>query len=342
MEIGIIGLAQSGKSTLFQIMTGINSAEIYNEKLVKGIAKVPDVRFTNLVEIFNPAKVSPAVIPFIDVNVTGDNVWSALRDGLSGADGLLHVIDVFSNSYLDEAIKKYNELNSELILSDLVVVENRIERLKKLQNKNLKPEEIAQIKLLPKAKELLENGKVLRELELSNDEQFALKGFSFWTLKPELVVLNAGEQATDLVKEFSGRFPKTHVIEICCQVELEIATLSKDEQKEFLESMGIETPAYEKVIQESFSLLNRMSYFTVGEDEVKAWVISKKSTAPKAAAAIHKDFERGFIKAEVVSYNDFVNNGKSINSAKAAGKLRLEGKEYIVQDGDIISFRFNV
>ena len=341
MEIGIVGLKQSGKSTLFQIMTGVNSSEVYGEKFVRGTANVPDSRFDELVKIFNPKKISPAIVPFMDVNATGENPWNTIREGLSGADGLLHIIDVFSES-LDKAIKNYNDLRSELIISDLGVVENKIERLKKIQAKNIKPEEVIQNNILPKAKILLEEGKPLSELELSQDDYAALKGFTFWTLKPELVILNTSEDSVNLVEEFKKQIVNVNAISICCQIESEIATLSKEEQEEFLDSMNIKTPAYEKIIQEAFSLLNQMCYFTVGEDEVKAWVLASKSTAPKAAAVIHKDFERGFIKAEVVSYADFMNNEKSMQSVKSAGKLRLEGKEYVVKDGDIISFRFNV
>jgi ribosome-binding ATPase YchF (GTP1/OBG family) len=172
---------------------------------------------------------------------------------------------------------------------------------------------------------------------------FSLRSFSFLTLRPELVVINLGESSPTVTDAFEGLsdFPLP-VIGISCQIEAEMTRLKPAEQGEFLTSMGIEEPAFERIIRTAFSLLGRISYFTVGEDEVKAWVIPSGSRAPQAAAAIHKDFERGFIKAEVVSYEDFVGCGNSLAGAKAAGRLRLEGKDYVVKDGDIISFRFNV
>jgi ribosome-binding ATPase YchF (GTP1/OBG family) len=326
MQISIIGLPQSGKSTLFEIMTGIGSKDVHGKQYVKGIAKVPDERFSKLVEIFKPAKISPATVPFIDITAVGEDSWDAARQIAGAADALLHVIDGFLNPSKDKIIASYKKLSEELILSDLILVEKRIARLAKLSKQALKAEEALQNKILPEAKKLLESGIPLRELTLSQDESMALKGFSFWTLKPELVVINIAEGGADPSADFKA----------------EIAALDMDERAQFLSSMNIETPAFEKIIQTSFSLLGRVSYFTVGEDEVKAWVIPAGSTAPKAAAAIHNDFERGFIKAEVTGYEDFINCGATMAAAKSAGKVRLEGKEYIVLDGDIISFRFNV
>lgn len=342
MEIGIIGLPKSGKSTLFKIMTGVDSSLSYGEKSIRGIAKIPDERFNRLVSIFKPAKISPASIPFIDINAGDRDAWEDIRQSLSNVDGLVHVVDCFSKT-LDESIKSYKKLFDELLFSDLIMVENKLARLDKLQKKLLKPEENLQIKILPKAKEMLESGVPLRDLKLSQDEYNSLKGFRFWTIRPELIVLNAGEDNLNMMDEFVKLTNvKSPVVSICCRAEMEITELPHEERHEFLKSMGIEVAAFEKIIQRSFSLLERIVYFTVGEDEVKAWVIVKGSTAPRAASAIHKDFERGFIKAEVVSYDDFMAFGKSLQGAKSSGRLRLEGKEYIVQDGDIISFRFNV
>lgn len=336
MEIGIIGLPQSGKSTLFKIMTGVNSAEQYGEPYVKGIAKVPDARFEKLVEIFKPKKVSPATVPFIDVNASGEKAWDETRKALSGVDGILHIVNAFANTETPEIIKNYKKLFDELIISDLMVVENRLERLNKTAGKGAaKPDDVAHLKVLPRLKEALEKGTPVRDLKLSPDEVTSLKGFSFWTIRPELTVLNIAEGLADP----SASIPNS--IGICCQIESDIASLPLDEQKLFMSEMGITVPAFEKVIKRSFELLGRISYFTVGEDEVKAWVVPANSTAPKAASAIHKDFEKGFIKAEVISYDDFMALGGTIAAAKSAGKFRLEGKEYIVKDGDIINFRVN-
>lgn len=343
MEIAIVGGTQSGKSTLFQIMTGVKSAVVFGEQAVVGIAKVPDKRFAQLVDIFKPRKATPATVPFVDVNAFGQEGWEALRPKIATADAFLHVVDCFSTDEVSEMVKRYKTLEDEFIISDLGIVEKKMERLAKLPQAALGPDEIIQQKIMPAIKSHLEGGRPLRELALSQPEADSLRGFAFWSQRPELVVLNVAEGSRDVADEFKKETAlSSPVITICCLVELEIAELPEDERKGFLDSMGIETPAFETIIRESFSRLGRICYFTVGEDEVRAWVIKKGSSAPRAAAAIHKDFERGFIKAEVVSFDDFMHTGKSIASAKSSGKLRLEGKDYIVQDGDIISFRFAV
>jgi len=341
MEMAVLGLKQSGKSTLFQIMTGVNSREIYGETLVRGIARIPDDRFNRLVEIFKPAKVTPATIPFVDVNVSGEKGWDSIRKAISGVDGIIHVVDCFTTTDVPEIIKRYKTLDEELILSDLIIVERRLEKLAKLPANALRPEEQAQLKIMPGLKTQLEDGRPLRELALSKDESEAIKNFTFWSVRPELIVLNIAEGMDDPLSGFQG-CTRSPILTICCQVEGEIAELPVEDRGEFLASHGIETPAFESIIRKAFAELKRIYYFTVGEDEVRAWVIRKDSTAPRAASAIHADFERGFIKAEVASYEDFIESGETLAGAKSAGKLRLEGKEYIVQDGDIISFRFNV
>ena len=339
--MAILGLKQSGKSTLFQIMTGVNSREIYGEPVVRGISKIPDDRFNRLVEIFKPVKVTPAIIPFVDVTVSGEKGWESIRQTISGVDGIIHIVDCFTTDDVPEMIKRYKTLEEELILSDLIIVERRIEKLTKLPANALRLEEQRQLKIMPRLKTQLEEGKSLRDLDLSIEEKEVIKNFTFWSIRPELVVLNVQDGMRDPVGEFQS-CTKSPTLTICCQVEGEIAELPEEDRGEFLASQGIETPAFESIIRQAFAELTRIYYFTVGEDEVRAWVIRKDSTAPRAAAAIHEDFERGFIKAEVVSYDDFMASGESLAGAKSEGKLRLEGKEYIVQDGDIISFRFNV
>ncbi len=336
MEISILGRSQSGKSTLFQIMTGVNSKEIYGETIVRGMAKVPDERFDKLVQVFSPAKVTPATIPFIDVNAAGEQGFDTARQNLTGVDGIVHIIDCFNTNNISDISKRYHQLEDELILSDLMIVERNLERHAKTPNSILS-------KILPKLKKHLEAGVALREISFTKEELVAIKNYSFWSLKPVLVVLNTAEGEKDLTNDFKEATGiALPTLSICCQVELEIAAMQAEDRKEFLDSMGIKIPAFHNIIQGAFSQLERIYYFTVGKDEVRAWIIKKDSTAPQAAAAIHKDFERGFIKAEVVSYDDFVTVGASMASAKAEGKFRLEGKDYIVQDGDIISFRFNV
>ncbi|MBN1546154.1 MAG: redox-regulated ATPase YchF [Syntrophaceae bacterium] len=343
MEIGILGLPQSGKSTLFEIMTGVKSCEMHGEAFVRGISSVPDVRFDRLVQIYKPAKVSPAKVPFIDVNASGEKAWNAIRQNMGNADGFIHIIDGFSTSDLADVAKQYRKLTDDLILADMVMAENRMERIQKVPKKSMKPLELLQLDLMPRIHAHLEQGRVIRELHFNEEEMKSLRSFAFWTIRPELIVINTGEDSQFEAGELSKKFPPDAVIvSISCEVEREIMSLSDQEQQEFLASLNISEPAYQKIIRESFKLLDCISYFTVGEDEVKAWVIPKETKAPQAAGVIHKDFERGFIKAEVVSYDDFMKCGESMGQAKAAGKIRLEGKEYVVQDGDIITFRFNV
>ena len=343
MEMGILGLPQSGKSTLFEIMTGTKSSASHTETCVRGQAAVPDERFDQLVEIYHPAKVSPAKVPFVDVHAVGEHPWEAVRQNLSGTDAILHVIDGFSLPDVQLCIDSYRKLEDELIFSDLLIIEKKLERLVKMSKKALSPQDAIQVELLPKLKDVLEANKPIRSAGLTEAEVFSLRSFSFWTVKPELVVVNVAEDNMALADAFAAEAKLAEpVMGICCKIEAELAGLDAADQKEFLASLGIAEPAFGRIIRGAFSLLGRISFFTVGEDEVKAWVIPKDTKAPKAAGAIHNDFERGFIKAEVMHFDDFVACGKSAAGVKAAGRMRLEGKEYIVQDGDIITFRFNI
>jgi GTP-binding protein YchF len=343
MEIGILGLPQSGKSTLFEIMTGVKSGAHHNEVVVRGQASVPDERLDKLVEIYKPAKVSPAKVPFVDVHAVGEHPWEAIRQNLSGTDGILQVVDGFSLPDVQLSIEAYRKLEDELILSDLVIIEKKLERLAKMPKKAIAPQEAAQNELLPRLKDCLETGKPLRAAGLTPAEVFTLRSFSFWTVKPELVVINVAEDNLSYIDKFTKESNlEEPIMGICCKIEAELTGLEPKDQKEYLASLGITEPAFGRIIRAAFSLLGRISFFTVGEDEVKAWVIPVQTRALKAAGVIHNDFERGFIKAEVMHYNDFINYGGSVANVKSAGHLRLEGKEYIVQDGDIITFRFNI
>lgn len=343
MEMGILGLPQSGKSTLFEIMTGVKIGTHHNEAVVRGQASVPDERFDKLVEIYKPVKVSPAKVPFVDVHAVGEHPWEAIRQNLSGTDGILHIVDGFSLPDVQLSIEAYRKLEDELVLADLLIIEKKMEKLAKVPRKSIPAQEAAQNELLPRLKDCLEAGKPLRTAGLTPTEIFTLKSFSFWTIKPELVVVNTAEDNLSFADKFAGEAKLAEpVMGICCKIEAELAGLDAADQKEFLASMDITEPAFGRIIRAAFSLLGRISFFTVGEDEVKAWVIPAQTKAPKAAGAIHNDFERGFIKAEVIHYDDFIAHGGSAANVKSAGRLRLEGKEYIVQDGDIITFRFNV
>lgn len=341
--MGILGLPQSGKSTLFEIMTGVKSSLSHSEIVVRGQASVPDERFDKLVEIYKPVKVSPAKVPFVDVHAVGEHPWDAVRQNLSGTDGILHIVDGFSLPDIQLSLEAYRKLEDELILSDLLIIEKKVEKLSKMPKKAISPQETAQNDLLPGLQKCLEAGKPLRAAGLTPAEVIALRSFSFWTIKPELVVVNVAEDNLSFTDKFAAAAKLAEpVMGICCKIEAELAGLDAADQKEYLDSMGIAEPAFGRIIRAAFSLLGRISFFTVGDDEVKAWVIPKETKAPKAAGAIHNDFERGFIKAEVMHYDDFMASGGSAASVKSAGRLHLEGKEYIVRDGDIITFRFNV
>lgn len=343
MEIGILGLPQSGKSTLFEIMTGVRSREMHGETCVRGLAAVPDPRFDRLVAIFQPERVAPARVPFSDVNAVGEKAWNAVRQSLSGAEGLLHVVDAFTASGVPEMLNRYRKLADELILSDLLIVENRLERLARMAKKPMSPQDLLHAQVLPRLKEQLEGGNPIRAVDLTEEERHGIRSFSFWTIRPELVVVNTPEGHPAIAGAFEQEAGlSVPVIGICCAIEAELLALPPEERTEFLDSLGIAEAAFGRVIRASFELLGRIVYFTVGDDEVKAWIVPEGCKAPRAAGAIHNDFERGFIKAEVIAYDEFIACGGTQAAAKAAGKLRLEGKEYIVRDGDIINFRFNV
>ncbi|HOJ51127.1 MAG TPA: DUF933 domain-containing protein [Syntrophales bacterium] len=343
MEIGIVGLPGSGKSTLFEIMTGVKSRELHTETCIRGLAAVPDDRLEHLAQLYKPPKVTPAKVTFVDVHAAGEKAWSTLRQNLSGSDGLLQVIDGFTTGDLADMVDAYRKLKDELILADLLVVENRLERLGKMSKAAFKPVDRLQLEVLPRVKEHLEQGQAVRQMNLTPEEAHALRSFSFWTIKPELIVLNMKEGLSAPISDFKRETQTpSEVMGICVEVEAEIVTLPLEERKDYLFAMGIEEPAFNRIIREAFRLLRQISFFTVGEDEVRAWMIPEGTKAPQAAGTIHNDFERGFIKAEVVNYEEFVACGSQMQAVKNKGKLRLEGRDYVVKDGDIITFRFHV
>ncbi len=340
MEVGILGLPQSGKSLLFEIMTGIRSRDIRGEP-VRGQAAVPDPRLDYLASVYRPAKVTPAAVPLVDAHPSGERKWEALKQTFLGMDGLIHVIDGFTAADDVEVAGGYRSLTEELILADLQVVEGRLEKLARLGKRIISPAQAGERQLLERLRLGLEEGKTIRDLELSFGETFSLKGFGFWTVKPELIVINLNEGDKDKTAAFEKATGR-RAMGICCELEASLGALSAEEQREYLSSLGFTEPAFARIVRGIFDALGQISFFTVGEDEVRAWVIPRGTRAKEAAGVIHNDLEKGFIKAEVVAYEDFTASGGVMARIKAAGRMRLEGKDYPVKDGDIITVRFNV
>lgn len=354
MKIGIIGLKGVGKTTLFNALTKCSAPQMQNRSNQPNIAvvKVPDERIDLLAKIYNPRKISYANVEFIDVAGTFEKNSSntTYLTNIKACDILCHVVRVFDENcetFLEpiNITRDIKKLNDELILSDLSIIENRLSRmkLKKKSNEN----EIEE-KLLEKFKEALESEVMLYNLDITKDEENLILGYKFLTLKKQIIILNIDEKylkidINEKFKEDINYIKKinSHYLPISAKLEMEIAELEGEDEKLFLIENGLNEPGRNKLIRLSYDILGNISFFTVGEDEVKAWTIKKNDNAYEAAGKIHSDIQRGFIKAEVVSYNDFIEY-KSIEKAKANGKLRLETKSYVVSDGDIINFRFNV
>lgn len=361
MKIAIIGLANSGKTTIFNALTGLNlETTIYPTVTAEphmGVVKVPDIRLNRLTEIYNPKKTTNATVEYVDyIGLTkGDMVQNRkVFDLIKDADAIVHVVRGFEDESITHPMESINPrrdaetVELEMIFGDLELVDKRLERMEQGLKRGKKPDETEK-KILIKCKEVLEKETALRDMDFSEEEQKTMRNLQFMSIKPELVVLNVGEQDLNSEKTkavtsglqgfFKGRQVK--VLSQCGKIEMEIAQLPPDEAKAFLDDLGIEEPALNKLIHVSYDLLGLISFLTVGEDEVRAWTIKKGLDAQKAAGKIHSDIERGFIRAEVVSYNDFIAHG-NMAGAREKGLLRLEGKTYEVKDGDIINFRFNV
>ena len=349
MKIGIIGLAAAGKTTLFNALTGgAASTGGYGAARVNiGAAHVADARVDALSAVFSPKKTTYAAVNFVDAGV-GDGGAAknaeAIPQALEGADALLVVVRAFEDAgvpHPKESIDPARDLADvriDLLLRDLSVVERRRERLEKLVRVKKDPAEAAEFALLTKIQETLEEGRPVRSLEMSDEEERSVKGLGFLSAKPLLVVVNVGEeQLGDAFGELDGETP----VALAARLEEELAQLPGEEQAEFLADYDLKSSALDRVVQASFGLLDLRCFFTVGEDEVRAWPVRAGTIALHAAGTIHTDLERGFIRAEVVSYTDFMAAG-SLSAARDRGTLRLEGKDYVVKDGDIFHVRFNV
>jgi hypothetical protein len=360
MEIGIVGLQYSGKSTIFSTLLQHESSDSSGgkESAEHGIVKVPDDRLDKLTELVNPKKQTNATLEFIKVpgldqeTNQGQGLPSQFLNNLKNVEALLVLIRHFENEYHPHPMGRIDSsadielINSEFLLSDLMLVEQRIERLQKMIPKTKNEQDKRVLDLMIKLKDQLNQEKPLRDMDFSEDELFMLKAYQFLTIKPLLYVINIQEDQIEnteqIAKELSGFVTKNCALTILsAEIEKEIAELEQEDADVFIEDLGIKEPAMYKLIRKSYELLGLISFFTVGEKECRAWTIRNGSTAQKAAGAIHSDLEKGFIRSETVHYDDFVVNG-SLAKCKEKGLLRLEGKEYIVKDGDIMTIRFNV
>jgi len=353
MQTGIIGLPQVGKTTLFRILTKahIDPAKGGQETRV-GVAKVPEPRLAQLATLYNPKKITYATVQYVDL---GGMQKERMRESLASlreVDAIAHVIRVFDDPSVPHAegtidpLRDATNLELELILSDLEQIEKRLERLEKdLKKKADKNFELERTVLL-KCKAQLEAEKPLRELDLTPEERKPIGGFLFLSQRPMLFVLNLGDdEAGQLdsaverhkLSALQGR-PNTAVVAVCGRLEAELAEMDDKEAAELLASYGLKEPGLNRLIRATYDLMGLTSFFTAGEPEVRAWTIHKGTNAVKAAGAIHSDIEKGFIRAEVVRWDDLLAAG-SLGAAREKAQVRLEGKDYIVQEGDVILFR---
>lgn len=344
MKVGLIGLQGAGKTTIFNMLTGLKADVGYSAGKAEvhlGVIKVPDPRIDRLSQIFKPRKTTYAEIRFTDFPPSdaserlrgGGELVSQMRD----VDAIALVLRDFGHEA--NPIKELNDLLSEMILADLAVVENRLVRLKK---EKARPQES---EVLERCRTALENEDSLRNVSFTAEEEVLLSGFGFLSRKPVLALFNTSDERTGKPLLHSRRQEleryKMEGLLLAGKVETEILDLDEPDRRSFLVEMGIEEPARDRFIRASYHLLDLISFFTTGEDEVRAWTIKRGTPARKAAGKIHSDMEQGFIRAEVITYEDFIALGSEAK-CREAGKLRLEGKDYVVQDGDIIHFRFNV
>jgi GTP-binding protein YchF len=356
MKTGIIGLPQVGKTSLFKMLTKADVSSRTNPREAHiGVATVPDDRLDRLAKLCNPRKLIHAQVEYVDVAAIGQEALkeTAFLSNLRVVDALAHVLRAFEDPSIPHSgdidpLRDLKSVDLDLIVSDLEQVETRLERMQKDLKKKKTPELEKENALLLRAKAHLETESPLREMEMTKDEKKIVRGFMFLSEKPMLYVLNIGESSqlgNDLeaaVEKFHLReaasLPNTAATAICGNVEAELTEMSDEEAAEFLASYGLKESGLTRLIRTSYALLGLVSFFTVGEDECRAWTIEKNTRAVNAAGAIHTDLEHHFIRAETIRWDTLLELGSEA-AARAAGKLRLEGKDYIVQDGDILHIR---
>lgn len=356
MRLGIIGLPQAGKTTIFNALTRGNAPTTVSGGRIEvhtGVVDVPDERVDRLSEIFRPQKTIYAKVTYADIaglEGSGDKsgIAGQLLNQLSQMDGFVHIVRCFENPNVPHPMGNIDpgrdiaSMDSELLLNDLIAVERKKERLAEERKKGGGRDRVVidrEIELFNRLHTSLSTEKPLREVDLSLEEEKALSGFGFLTRKPTLIILNVSEGQDPPPIEYDR--PHTTVSALQGKLEMELAQLEPEEAAIFMAEYGIEELGLQRVIRLSYGLLGLQSFFTVGEDEVRAWTIQRGTPAVEAAGAIHTDLQKGFIRAEVVNYQDMVSLG-SLAEARHKGKLRLEGKEYLVQDGEIVHIRFNV
>ena len=358
MKIGIVGLAASGKTTLFGLLTGqrVDGAQGRRDVALVGVAQVPDPRLAALSHMYLPRKETPATVAYVDApgmpeEHRGEAAFNLAE--LRAADVLMVVVRAFADDTVPhpmgspDPLRDLRHIEQELILQDLLVVEKRLERIRRDLAKRKVPDLVLELELLERCLEILEAERPLRSVEFDPEDEKKLRGFTFLSLKPLLVVVNVGEEeiASDPFGDATwetwlGR-PKTAFTRVCATLESELAELDGADAAAFMQDLGIRDRALDRVIRESYRLLGLISFFTVGEDECRAWSVLSGTLAVEAGGVIHSDIERGFIRAEVVPHNELLEAG-SLAACRQRGTLRLEGKSYLVQDGEVVHFRFNV